>query len=216
MNNVDNRKVIGVDLWISIVADVLIAFLGILGSVQEIQMNKIQMLQYYTTLSNLFIAFCCIMHIGYTLGNATNQQVPNWMGRLKFYGVVCMMVTFLVVIFILAPIEGRYSRLLTEGPLLYQHTICPLLSFFSFLLWDYKQIEWKFSMTYISLIPTGTYAVCSTIGNVLKIMNGPYPFLKVYKQPIYMSVLWFVLILVLAYVIALGIYKAAIVRKKSQ
>lgn len=213
MNNVDNCKKIERQMWISVVVDAMIVFLGILGSVQEIQMNDVQMLQYYTTLSNLFIAFCCGMHICYTIGMAENRPVPKWFGCMKFYGVVCMMVTFFVVIFILAPMEGRYSRLLTEGPLLYQHTICPLLSIFSLLLWDYRQIQWKFSMTYISLLPTAVYAVCSTTGNALKIMNGPYPFLRVYEQPLYMSVIWFVLILSLACIIALVIYKIAVFRK---
>ena len=68
-------------------------------------------------------------------------------------------------------------------------------------------------MTYISLLPTAVYAVCSTTGNALKIMNGPYPFLRVYEQPLYMSVIWFVLILSLAYIIALVIYKISVFRK---
>lgn len=43
--------------------------------------------------------------------------------------------------------------------------------------------------------------------NVLKIVEGPYPFLLVYKQPVVHSILWTVVILAITYAIALILKK---------
>ena len=43
--------------------------------------------------------------------------------------------------------------------------------------------------------------------NVLKIVEGPYPFLLVYKQPIFHSIIWTILILAMTYAIALILKK---------
>ena len=39
-------------------------------------------------------------------------------------------------------------------------------------------------------IPTVIYAVVVVILNILKLLEGPYPFLYVYKQPWYISLVW--------------------------
>ena len=46
------------------------------------------------------------------------------------------------------------------------------------------------SMVFIAWIPTVIYAIIIVILNVLKVLEGPYPFLHVYKQPWYVSVGW--------------------------
>jgi len=43
--------------------------------------------------------------------------------------------------------------------------------------------------------------------NVLKIVEGPYPFLRVYEQPILHSIIWTILILAITYAIALILKK---------
>ena len=41
---------------------------------------------------------------------------------------------------------------------------------------------------------TIAYAIVFITLNILKVYEGPYPFLMVYKQPVYMSIIWFILI----------------------
>lgn len=52
------------------------------------------------------------------------------------------------------------------------------------------------------LIPTACYAVIMIVLNILHMVDGPYPYLRVYNQPVYMSVLWCFIILGGAYAIA--------------
>ena len=53
------------------------------------------------------------------------------------------------------------------------------------------------------LLPTIGYAIIALILNFAKLLYGPYPFLHVYEQPVYMSFVWLVVILSMAYVLAL-------------
>ena len=54
----------------------------------------------------------------------------------------------------------------------------------------------------MALLPTLVYALVLVILNLAKLVDGPYPFLKVYQQPVYMSCIWVLAILGGAYLIA--------------
>jgi len=43
--------------------------------------------------------------------------------------------------------------------------------------------------------------------NYLKIVEGPYPFLRIYSQPLIHSVIWFVVIVSITYIISLILKK---------
>lgn len=57
--------------------------------------------------------------------------------------------------------------------------------------------------TVIAFLPTLIYAVVMVILNIAKAVHGPYPFLYVYEQPIYMSVVWGIVIPGIAWIIAI-------------
>ena len=88
-------------------------------------------------------------------------------------------------------------RLLFSPKLLFHHTLCPILCIISFVLFEN---EYKIKKKYIlySLIPTFLYAIIFIFLNAFNIVNGPYFFLKVNNQPIYMSIIWFFAIMSLA------------------
>ena len=52
----------------------------------------------------------------------------------------------------------------------------------------------SFKETLLATSFTGIYAFLFIILNILKIVDGPYPFLQVYKNGVYMSLIWFLLI----------------------
>ena len=57
----------------------------------------------------------------------------------------------------------------------------------------------------VQFIFTIAYAIVFITLNILKVYEGPYPFLMVYKQPVYMSIVWFILIVGGAFGIGKGI-----------
>ena len=191
------------------ILDVLLVIFGWLGSYMEIHENTIVMLTYYTTDSNILMAVACMFDMYYQIRVIKGKTVPKWIKKLKFSGVCCLSITFLVVLCVLAPQGGivGYYRIFFEGPLKYQHFLCPLLAVISFLMVDSRQEAVGETTAKLALIPTLCYALVSTVGNITKLMYGPYPFLHVYEQPVYMSFLWTVIILGMAYVIGWGLWK---------
>ena len=91
--------------------------------------------------------------------------------------------------------------------MLYTHTLCPLIAFFAFEIFAPKKFGWRdvWMATGLTLV----YGVVIVVLNILRVIEGPYPFLMVYKQPVVMSVVWIAVIVGGAYAVAWGL----IVRK---
>lgn len=126
--------------------------------------------------------------------------------HMKYMAACALSLTFLVVLFVLIPLAGwsSFADKLFADTKLYHHFLCPVLTAVSFLwLEDYRDLTAKDAG--FALIPTACYAVILTALNILRIADGPYPFLRVYNQPIYMSVIWGFIILGSAYAIARGL-----------
>lgn len=193
----------------AIVLDILIIVFGILGTYIEIYENGLGMLGYYTVDSNILMVLCCLLDIIYQVRELQGQKNFIWIKDIKYIGVCCMTITFCIVLFVLAPMGGvvGYLRIFFEGALKYQHFLCPTLTMASFWFIDRFQITLKRSMVYVALIPTIIYAAITTSLNIARVMYGPYPFLYVYEQSVFMSVFWFVLIIGIEYLIVWLLWK---------
>ena len=84
------------------------------------------------------------------------------------------------------------------------HIICPVLAAVSFFALEGWAPFPKRDIVK-ALIPTLAYALVAVILNILRVIEDPYPFLMVYAQPWYMSVLWCVVILGIAAILALSV-----------
>ncbi len=203
---------------LGIIIDVVIIIFGIWGSYAEVYENGIVMLSYYTVESNLFISMACLLDLVYQVRILNQKEKLSWIKNMKYFATCCMTITFMVVFFILAPSGGipEYIRIFFEGPLKYQHTLCPILAVFSFFVVDTYQNDLKKNMILVSLTPTILYAIVTTSLNIAKIMYGPYPFLHVYEQSIGMSVFYVILIIGIAYLIGWFLWKiSSLVRKQN-
>lgn len=203
---------------LGIIIDVVIIIFGIWGSYAEVYENGIVMLSYYTVESNLFISMACLLDLVYQVRILNQKEKLSWIKNMKYLATCCMTITFMVVFFILAPSGGipEYIRIFFEGPLKYQHTLCPILAVFSFFVVDTYQNDLKKNMILVSLTPTILYAIVTTSLNIAKIMYGPYPFLHVYEQSIGMSVFYVILIIGIAYLIGWFLWKmSSLVRKQN-
>lgn len=184
-------------------ADVTV--LAVVGCVISSKSNGAGMLRFYTVDSNLLGAAACAVSVFFILRRQINgKAAPDWAEILKYVAVCCLMVTFLVVVLVLAPMFGgasAYRAMLTQGDMLYHHLLCPLLILLSFLLFDRVPVKTAVAAGY-AVIPTLLYAAVTVTLNILGIMEGPYPFLRVYDQPVWVSCVWFIVILVGAFGLA--------------
>lgn len=201
MDKENNRKA-----WL---LDVMIIVFSTIGTIWEIWENGWGMLRYYTVDSNIFIGISCFLDIIWQRSNKERRERTVWIKNLKYIATCCMMLTFFVVVFILAPMGGVTGliQILTEGGLLFHHTLCPVAAIISYYKVDCKQFKLKKYMTYIGMLPTVSYAIVVVILNIKRKMHGPYPFLYVYEQELWVSAMWILVILGLAYVIGWILWK---------
>ena len=122
---------------------------------------------------------------------------------MRYFSTCCVTVTFLVVITILVPLDGWHTlpNRLFMGTDLWLHTVGPLLNIFSFIFFE-REVSLEKNAPVFALIPTLIYAVIAIILNLVKVIDGPYAFLKVYDQGFLKSIMWLVVIGSLAYLIA--------------
>lgn len=149
---------------------------------------------YFTNLSNLFALLSTCFYV-YAFHYSKYLRIAS---LLKYMSVCVTTLTFLVVAFILVPMQGL--QMFYMGNFIFFHVICPILLFISFFkidTYDLRSNDYKYG-----ILPTLLYASIVLVLNILKVIEGPYPFLMVYKQPIYMSMIWVVVIIGIAIVIS--------------
>ena len=161
-------------------------------------------LVYYTEQSNILALISSSIILIYLLNNKT---IPRYLSLFRLVTTVSLLVTFLVVIFILAPMFNfNYGWLLFSGASLYMHLLCPLLSVISFIYFENHSFNNKYD-SLIGIIFTIIYAIIAIVLNILRIIEGPYPFLLVYENSVIVSIIWCVLILGGSYLISMGLLK---------
>ena len=55
----------------------------------------------------------------------------------------------------------------------------------------------------LTLIPTGIYGLILLVLNAAGVVKGPYPFLLVHAQPVYMTLVWILVILAANFALSL-------------
>lgn len=184
-------------LTISLILNIAVVIMEIIGGILCANRIGADMFVFYTTDSNIFSLITSALFAAFA-GRALMQNnlsvIPKWVRILKLMSTCCLAVTFIVVITVLSPTsEGGYVHMLLEDDLLYYHLLCPLVSIISYIFFEiHADLTVKNSIA--STIPTFVYAVVAIILNLLYIIYGPYPFLHIYEQPVYMSVIWFLVI----------------------
>ena len=176
----------------SIITNAMLILFEIIGiSLSIIIYHKYDLI-YYTQDSNLLSLIASIIYLVYSF----KDNIPKWVSILKYISVLGLTVTFLVALFILTPMyDFNITLIFFEPTMLFHHLICPVVAFISFVFFEKHDIKgWKDSLRacYFTII----YAVVTVLLNVLKIIKGPYPFLFVYENPIYISILFFFVIVV--------------------
>ena len=156
--------------------------------------------RYYTQCSNYILLFVTLVHLCLLL---MKKKMPEAVDRCRYYATCLTTVTFVVTVCILIPWYGHPSFFLIETNGLFYHLLCPLFAIaqLPFITCIRKKD------TRLAMIPTVVYGIVLYTLNFLKVVDGPYPFLKVYEQPWYMSILWFLILAALAFGIAVVLWK---------
>lgn len=177
-----------------IAANASIIVLELIGTALSFRNGGFRNLMWYTVLSNVFALVSSIAFLVSYLRRG--GKVGFIAGMLRYLASCCLAVTFLTVIFVLVPmaVPGRgAANVLYKGPQLYHHILCPILSALSFIFVE-RGMRINKKATAAACAPTLLYALVFIVLNLLRAVRGPYPFLHVYEQPWFLSVIWFLVI----------------------
>lgn len=169
------------------------------------------MFRFFTQDSNLFALINSIILLVFL---CTTNVLPKWFVKMRYVAVLLLATTFMVTLCILAPMQNAFVRMFTDGSKLYQHTICPILFFISFFALE-RTVPKEKKCIFCGIVPTLIYAVILVILNILGVVDGPYPFLRVQAQPVYMSFIWAVVIFGGALLMAWGVWALGTLSQKT-
>ena len=178
-----------------LLCDIVMILLESAGLFLSAEQYGAGMFRFYTQDSNLFALLVCLTDASFTVRCLKKGEPcpPAWVRLLKYLAACCLAVTFLVVLLILLPMlrfsPYAVSAMLLVGSAPFLHVLCPLLLIGEFLFLELPPFSgWKHVTS--ALVPTCLYAAAAMTCNLLRILDGPYPFLRVLAQPVWMSVLW--------------------------
>lgn len=179
---------------LAVAANASIVALELVGSVMGFSNGLgLTNFKWYTVQSNVFALASSVAFLVSYLKHG--GKIGYIAGMMRYIASCCLAVTFLTVIFVLAPMAaktGEAAEVLWKGPQKFHHIICPLLTAVSFVFLE-QGMSIDRRRIAAACMPTLAYAVVFIILNLLRVTDGPYPFLRVYKQPWFMSVIWFLI-----------------------
>ena len=111
----------------------------------------------FTVNSNILAAGAMAMVIPYTMDGLRthNYHLPRWIVDVVYAGVTAVALTFLVSLFILAPVKG--FLLIFSGSRFFLHGVCPVLAVIAFCFFM-SQKRMGFWDSLFALIPVIIYA----------------------------------------------------------
>ena len=179
----------------------VILVLEIIGLIYGIKNRGLSLFLYYTQISNILALVSTALLLIFII----KGKYPPFLSALRYMSATTLAITFLVVLFVLAPMAAvpggpGFFSMYIGGSLPYHHFFCPILIFLSFVLLE-PSPDYSRKNCALAVIPTVVYAVVLIVLNLTRLTVGPYPFLQVYDQPVYVSIIFGVVILSAAYFI---------------
>ena len=170
-------------------ANIAVIIFEILGLRISIASRGWKIFAFYTQVSNLI-----------TLASSVAFLVAGpAVAPLRYLSSCMLTMTFLVTLFVLVPMGGGFNQLMLLGNGLYHHTLCPLVSVTSYVLWEAHGGSWL-----APVVVTTVYGVTMLYLNYRRVFDGPYPFFRVHNQSVTASVVWTLVLIVAIAVISLG------------
>ena len=177
---------------VSLILDILTFCLSLTGILLLGWKNPGQVFLFFTNDSNFFLFLTTIVFLVFEIRSFFGKEIPRAAYILSFLALIGVVLTFLVVLLVLAPIMAKsggvegYFSFFTRGNFLYFHLLCPVLATVSFFLRPSPKIERK--AIPLSLLPVLCYGIPVLVLVLLRIVEPPYPFLDVYGNPVVLSV----------------------------
>ncbi|MCB9498706.1 MAG: hypothetical protein H6687_02320 [Bacillales bacterium] len=177
----------------SLISNFLVAVLGSIALISAI--DSADSFRMFTNDGNIYTVIVSVIFVVTNVILLINKKenLPRFIHVLRLSSAVTEAVIFLVVVIILLPSSGLF--LLQGFSMLVLHVIVPILSVLSFLLFENYPKKAQLTGTILGSLPVVLYGVIAITLVILKVWTGfqiPYPFLMVYSNPVWLTILYIV------------------------
>ncbi len=185
-----------------VTVNLILVILEIIALIHDCMVFGPGLFKWYTVDSNLLQLAVSALVVYYCL---KNEPLPDRLTRIHFISAAGLTITFLIAAFVLAPEGGiRYYFIENVAPI--NHLIAPALSVISLLFLEKVKKQPLHMILWPAAVSLLYGAVCLVL-NALNVLEGPYFFLEVRKQPVSVIVLWFAIIAVLCLALSFAYYR---------
>lgn len=146
-------------------------------------------LKYFTEQSNMLGGIVSTIIVIYAI-ITKKDTIPRWLFLLNLITTSMLTLTFLTVVFYLAPYYGSF--LLFGFPrMFFVHFLDPMIAIFTFIFINNDEKK-NIKDSIYSIIPVILYTIVWLIIMLVKQNDyiAPYPFLYIYRNPIWQTILW--------------------------
>lgn len=172
---------------------------------------------YYSDNAGMFALSSSIIYVIVVL----TKKEPNFLSlALRYVSTTCLVLTLVGTFYVATTTGENYLDSFIKGSHLFNNLLCPIVSFVSFTMFEGdRRLNKKKTIRY-ALIPTVIYGIIMLVCNVSNTFTGPYSFMMINDNPVYVTVIVFIVTIILNYVIGrfllLSNQKHAPRRKKAQ
>lgn len=172
---------------------------------------------YYSDNAGMFALSSSIIYVIVVL----TKKEPNFLSlALRYVSTTCLLLTLVGTFYVATTTGENYLDSFVKGSHLFNNLLCPIVSFVSFTLFEGDRRLNKKKTIWYALIPTVIYGIIMLVCNVSNTFTGPYSFMMINDNPVYVTVVVFIVTIILNYVIGrfllLSNQKHAPRRKKAQ
>lgn len=172
---------------------------------------------YYSDNAGMFALSSSIIYVIVVL----TKKEPNFLSlALRYVSTTCLVLTLVGTFYVATTTGENYLDSFIKGSHLFNNLLCPIVSFVSFTMFEGDRRLNKKKTIWYALIPTVIYGIIMLVCNVSNTFTGPYSFMMINDNPVYVTVVVFIVTIILNYVIGrfllLSNQKHAPRRKKAQ
>lgn len=172
---------------------------------------------YYSDNAGMFALSSSIIYVIVVL----TKKEPNFLSlALRYVSTTCLVLTLVGTFYVATTTGENYLDSFIKGSHLFNNLLCPIVSSVSFTMFEGDRRLNKKKTIWYALIPTVIYGIIMLVCNVSNTFTGPYSFMMINDNPVYVTVIVFVVTIILNYVIGrfllLSNQKHAPRRKKAQ
>lgn len=172
---------------------------------------------YYSDNAGMFALSSSIIYVIIVLA----KKEPNFLClALRYVSTACLVLTLVGTFYVATTTGENYLDSFIKGSHLFNNLLCPIVSFVSFTMFEGDRRLNKKKTIWYALIPTVIYGIIMLVCNVSNTFTGPYPFMMINDNPVYVTMIVVIVTIVLNYVIGrfllLSNQKHAPRRKKGQ